>query len=417
MHDFIRRGRDLWCEEVPLADLADRHGTPLYVYSARTLERHYRVYASAFAGVEHLICFAAKANPSLAVLALLGRLGAGADIVSGGELQRALLAGIPAGRIVYSGVGKTADEMRAALGAGIMVFNLESAEELEQLDRVAGALGLRAPIALRVNPDVDPGTHPYVATGLKTSKFGVTFEQARSAYARAAALAHVEVVGVDCHIGSQLTELGPFVEAVRRLLDLVRHLRGAGHRVRFLDLGGGLGITYDAEEPPAPADYAAAIRAELAGEELSLVLEPGRSICGNAGVLLTRVLYTKQGGAKRFVVVDAGMNDLLRPSLYDAFHAIVPVREEPGREAAVVDVVGPICESGDFLARDRELAGLEPGELVAVMSAGAYGFSMASTYNSRPLAAEVMVRGDRQRLVRERGTLDDLTRGERRFEE
>jgi diaminopimelate decarboxylase len=415
MHDFVRNGRDLFCEEVPLADLADRHGTPLYVYSARTLERHYRVYDEAFAGVEHLICFAAKANPSLAVLDLLGRQGAGADIVSGGELRRALGAGIPANRIVYSGVGKTEGEMRAALQAGILMFNIESTEELEQLDRVAGGIGVRAPIALRVNPDVDPGTHPYVATGLKTSKFGVTFEQARQTYARAATRANIEVVGVDCHIGSQLTDLGPFVEAVRRLLDLVRHLRGAGHRVRFLDLGGGLGITYDAEEPPAPADYAAAIRAELAGADLSLVLEPGRSICGNAGVLLTRVLFTKQGGTKRFVVVDAGMNDLLRPSLYDAFHAVVPVRETPGRDVAIVDVVGPICESGDFLARGRELPAPEPGELLAVMSAGAYGFSMASTYNSRPLAAEVMVRGDRQRLVRERGTLEDLTRGERRF--
>jgi diaminopimelate decarboxylase len=416
MHDFHRKGPDLHCEEVPLAKLADRYGTPLYVYSARTLERHYRVYASAFAGTECLICFAVKANPSRAVLSLLGGLGAGADIVSGGELHRALRAGIPAERIVYSGVGKTEDEMRAALEARILMFNLESTQELERLDRVAGALGVRAPVALRVNPDVDPGTHPYVATGLKTSKFGVAFEQARAAYARAATLPHVEVVGVDCHIGSQLTEVGPFVEAVRKLLELVRHLRGAGHAVRFLDLGGGLGITYDAEEPPAPADYAAAVRAELGGADLSLVLEPGRSICGNAGVLLTRVLYTKQGEARRFAVVDAGMNDLVRPSLYGAFHAVVPVREVPGREPAVVDVVGPICESGDFLARERELPGVEPGELLAVMSAGAYGFSMASTYNSRPLAAEAMVRGDRHRLVRARGTLDDLTRGETAFE-
>jgi len=416
MHDFARKGRDLWCEEVPLAELAGRYGTPLYVYSARTLERHYRVYAEAFAGLECLICFAVKANPSLAVLDLLGGLGAGADIVSGGELHRALGAGIPAGRIVYSGVGKTEGEMRAALEARILMFNLESTEELERLDRVAGGLGLRAPIALRVNPDVDPGTHPYVATGLRTSKFGVTFEQAQAAYARAATLANVEVVGVDCHIGSQLTEVGPFVEAVRRLLDLVRHLRGAGHQVRCLDLGGGLGITYDAEEPPAPADYAAAIRAELGGMDLSLVLEPGRSICGNAGVLLTRVLYNKAGDERRFVVVDAGMNDLVRPSLYDAFHAVVPVREEPSRERAVVDVVGPICESGDFLARQRELQEVVSGELLAVMSAGAYGFSMASTYNSRPLAAEVMVSGDRHGPVRERGTLDDLTRGERRFD-
>lgn len=416
MHDFLRDGPDLRCEEVPLAGLAERHGTPLYVYSARTLERHYRVYAEAFAGLECLICFAVKANPSLAVLDLLGGLGAGADIVSGGELRRALGAGIPAERIVYSGVGKTEGEMRAALEARILMFNLESTEELERLDRVAGELGLRAPIALRVNPDVDPGTHPYVATGLRTSKFGVTFEQAREAYARAASLANVEVVGVDCHIGSQLTELQPFVEAVRRLLDLVRHLRGAGHQVRFLDLGGGLGITYDAEEPPTPADYGAAVRAELEGADLSLVLEPGRSICGNAGVLLTRVLYNKAGDERRFVVVDAGMNDLVRPSLYDAFHAVVPVSEEPGRERAVVDVVGPICESGDFLARQRELQEVRAGELLAVMSAGAYGMSMASTYNSRPLAAEVMVSGDRHQLVRERGTFEDLTRGERRFD-
>jgi diaminopimelate decarboxylase len=411
MHNFERRDDLLFCEDVSLVELAERFGTPLYVYSRATLTRHYDVFDRAFDGLEHLVCFAVKANPSMALLAELGRRGAGADIVSGGELFRALKAGIPAARIVYSGVGKTAAEMEQALAAGILMFNIESLQELEALSRVAVARGRTARIALRVNPDVDPRTHPYVATGLKQSKFGIEIHTAVAAYERAAGLGGVEVIGVDCHIGSQLTELGPFTAAVERLLELVAALTDRGFAIRYLDLGGGLGITYDAEEPPLPAEYGRAIRAILGDGGPALILEPGRNIAGNAGVLLTRVLYTKQTDEKRFVIVDAGMNDLLRPSLYDAHHHLVPV-VDAGREPVTVDVVGPICESGDFLARGRDLPELRSGELLAAMSAGAYGFSMASTYNSRPLAAEVLVDRDRAHLIRERGTYEDLVRGE-----
>jgi diaminopimelate decarboxylase len=401
----------LHCEGLSLVDLAARFGTPLYVYSRATLTRHFEVFDRAFEGNDHLICFAVKANPSMALLSLLGQMGAGADIVSGGELFRALEAGIPAERIVYSGVGKTKAEMEQALEAGILMFNIESLQELEALSRVAAARGARARIALRVNPDVDPRTHPYVATGLKESKFGIDISNAVEAYERAANLAGVEVIGVDCHIGSQLTELEPFTAAVDRLLELVSALTDRGFTIRYLDLGGGLGITYDAEEPPLPAEYGAAIRQALGDGSPTLILEPGRNIAGNAGVLLTRVLYTKQTDDKRFAIVDAGMNDLVRPSLYDAHHALAPVVDD-GRDEVKIDVVGPICESGDFLARDRDLSELRPGELLAAMSAGAYGSSMASTYNSRPLAAEVLVDGDRAHLIRARGTYQDLVRGE-----
>ncbi|MBW2278025.1 MAG: diaminopimelate decarboxylase [Deltaproteobacteria bacterium] len=411
MHNFERRGQVLHCEDASLVELAERFGTPLYVYSRATLTRHFEVFDEAFDGIDHLVCFAVKANPSMALLTLLGRLGAGADIVSGGELFRALRAGIPAERIVYSGVGKIAAEMEQALEAGILMFNIESLQELEALSRVAAAVGKTARIALRVNPDVDPQTHPYVATGLKHSKFGIEIDTAVEMYQRAAGLDGVEVLGVDCHIGSQLTELGPFTEAVERLLELVGALTDRGFAIRYLDLGGGLGITYDTEEPPLPAEYARAIRQVLDDRGPTLILEPGRNIAGNAGVLLTRVLYTKQADHKRFVIVDAGMNDLLRPSLYNAHHGLLPVVDE-GRDEVTVDVVGPICESGDFLARERDLPELRPGELLAAMSAGAYGFSMASTYNSRPLAAEVLVDGDRAQLIRERGTYEDLIRGE-----
>jgi len=411
MHNFERRGKILHCEGLSLVELAERFGTPLYVYSRATLTRHFTVFDEAFAGIDHLVCFAVKANPSMALLSLLGRLGAGADIVSGGELFRALAAGIPAGRIVYSGVGKTTAEMEQALAAGILMFNIESLQELEALARVAAATGRRARIALRVNPDVDPHTHPYVATGLRESKFGIDIKSAAETYERAAGLDGIEVIGVDCHIGSQLTELGPFTEAVERLSQLVVELTGRGHEIRYLDLGGGLGITYDAEEPPLPVEYGRAIRQTLGAGGPTLILEPGRNIAGNAGVLLTRVLYTKQTDDKRFAIVDAGMNDLVRPSLYNAHHGLLPVVDE-GRGKVTVDVVGPICESGDFLARDRSLPELRPGELLAAMSAGAYGSSMASTYNSRPLAAEVLVDGDRAHLIRERGTYEDLIRGE-----
>jgi diaminopimelate decarboxylase len=412
MHNFERRGSILHCENVSLIDLAERFGTPLYVYSRATFTRHFEVFDEAFDPFDHLICFAVKANSSMALLSLLGRLGSGADIVSGGELYRALEAGIPAERIVYSGVGKTETEMAQALDAEILMFNIESLQELEALSRAAVERGRRARIALRVNPDVDPGTHPYVATGLRESKFGIDIKSAVAAYERAAGLGGVEVIGVDCHIGSQLTEIAPFTEAVERLQGLIAALEAEGHAIRYLDLGGGLGITYDAEEPPLPAEYGRAIRQVLGEDGPTLILEPGRNIAGNAGVLLTRVLYTKQTDDKRFVIADAGMNDLVRPSLYNAHHRLEPVVDE-GRSRRAVDVVGPICESGDFLARGRDLPELHPGELLVAMSAGAYGFSMASTYNSRPLAAEVLVDGDRAHLIRERGAYEDLNRGER----
>jgi diaminopimelate decarboxylase len=412
MNSFTRIGGVLHCEDVALTDLAERYGTPLYVYSKATLTRHYRVFEQAFEGFDHLVCFAVKANPSLALLDLLARLGSGADIVSGGELFRALNAGIDPSRIVYSGVGKREEEMAQALDAGILMFNIESFQELDALDAVAGRMGKCARIALRVNPDVDPRTHPYVATGLRTSKFGIPMQDALDGYERARRLANVEVVGVDCHIGSQLTDLGPFVEAVARLRDLVCVLRERGFDIRTLDIGGGLGITYDLEAPPTPDEYGQAVREKLAGEDLTLILEPGRNLIGNAGVLATRVLYIKNGDSKSFAVVDAGMNDLLRPSLYKAHHGIQVVRDSAAGPRTY-DVVGPICESGDFLALDRTLPELTQGDLLAVMSAGAYGFSMASTYNSRPMAAEVLVDGAEHHLVRERGTYEDLVRSER----
>lgn len=411
MHSFQRRTGVLHCEDVPLPELADRYSTPLYVYSRATLERHQDVFEEAFRGCDHLLCFAVKANPSLAVLNLLASRGAGADIVSGGELFRALRAGVDPERIVYSGVGKREDEMIRALTAGILMFNIESFSELAALDRVAGRMGVRAPISLRVNPDVDPGTHAYVATGLRRSKFGIPFEHVMEGYRRAGGMENIDVVGVDCHIGSQLTQLGPFVEAARRLLVLIGELRAAGFEIRYLDVGGGLGITYDEEAPPTPAEYGRALQDVLQGQDLTIVLEPGRNLVGNAGVLLTRVLYTKRGSEKRFAIVDAGMSDLLRPALYGSHHSILPVVKHQ-RPRAVFDVVGPICESADFLAQDREMDEVRAGDLLVAMSAGAYGFSMASTYNSRPMPAEVLVDGHRSYLVRERGTYEDLVRGE-----
>jgi diaminopimelate decarboxylase len=415
MHDFERRGKDLYCEDVPLEELADQFGTPLYVYSKATFERHYRVFDDAFSDFQHIICFAVKANTSFALLSLLAKMGSGADIVSGGELFRALKAGIPAERIVYSGVGKSVAEMDQALDAGILMFNIESFQELEVLNTIARGKGIKARISLRVNPDVDPKTHPYIATGLKTSKFGINTARALKGYKRAGKLSNIDVIGVDCHIGSQLTEVAPFVEAVVKLRQMIQTLRERGFNIAYLDLGGGLGITYDTEEPPSPAEYADAIRGELENDDTTLILEPGRNVAGNAGILLTRVLYEKETEEKRFVVVDGGMNDLLRPSLYNSYHGILPV-VDTGRDQVKVDVVGPICESGDFLAKDRELPALSSGELLAVMSAGAYGFSMASMYNSRPLAAEVLVSGDKYSLIRRRGTYEDLMQGERAAE-
>ena len=418
MHHFVYRQGELFAEEVPVSRIAEEVGTPVYIYSAATLRRHYRVFDEAFSDLPHLVCYSVKANSNLAVLRLLAREGAGADIVSGGELFRALRAGIPPERIVFSGVGKTEREMEEALSAGILMFNVESLGELEALSRVARRLGRPAPFSIRVNPDVDPRTHPYISTGLKKNKFGLPEEVAYRAYLRAKEDPYLRPVGVDCHIGSQLTELSPFVEALRRLKGLYLRLREEGfEELRYLDLGGGLGIVYGEEEPPPPAAYAEAIKREFRDLDAVLVLEPGRVIAGNAGILVTRVLYVKtnppsgeSSEGRTFVIVDAGMNDLIRPTLYQAYHRISPVRERPGIESIRADVVGPICESGDFLARERRLPPVSPGDLLCVFSSGAYGFVMASNYNSRPRAAEVLVDGERYFVVRKREDYEDLVR-------
>lgn len=419
MNHFEYRDDALFCEDVPLQTIADEVGTPVYVYSHATLTRHVRVFDEALAGIDHLICFSVKANSNLAVLKTLFAQGAGADIVSGGELHRALTAGGDPRKIVFSGVGKTEAEMRYALEAGILAFNVESREELEVLDRVAGALGLRAPVSLRINPDVDAETHPYISTGLKQNKFGIPMAEAREHYAFARGLRHIDIVGVDCHIGSQLTRTAPFSDAVSRLVALIQDLREDGIDPRYLDIGGGLGISYGKQgdpEPPSPAEYGDAIAralAPLTDMQLTIVCEPGRVIAGNAGVLLTRVLYRKRTEAKHFTIVDAAFNDLMRPALYQSFHPMQPVHRHAADGAELVtDVVGPICESSDFLARDRALPALAPGELVAVGAAGAYGFTMASNYNTRPRAAEVLVKGDRYAVVRKRETLAQLIENE-----
>ncbi|MEO6027357.1 MAG: diaminopimelate decarboxylase [Candidatus Binatia bacterium] len=409
---FDYEADQLQCERVPLARVAAEVGTPTYVYSLAALRAAYHAYDRALADVPHLVCYAIKANDTLAVIRAFAREGSGFDIVSGGELVRALRAGADPKRIVFAGVGKQQDEMEAALQAGILMFNVESAAELEVLAQVAERLGKRAPVAIRVNPDVDPKTHPYISTGLKKSKFGVAIRVARELYAKAAALPAIEVIGVDCHIGSQLTSLEPFVDAWARIRALVGDLRAAGHTIRYVDLGGGLGITYGDERPPAPTEYGKAVADAARGLDVTVLVEPGRSLVGNAGVLLTRVLYMKGGGSKTFVVVDAAMNDLIRPSLYEAYHAIRPVAHPGGDTVIAVDVVGPVCESGDFIAQDRALPPLAAGDLLAVMSAGAYGFVMASNYNARPRPAIVMVDGERYDVVRTRETIGDLLRGE-----
>ena len=412
MDHFTYRHGTLHCESVPLSRVAETVGTPTYVYSRAAVLGAYRAYDHAFRDIPHLICYAVKANSHLAVLGTLAAAGAGADVVSGGELYRALRAGIPPRKIVFSGVGKTREEMREALKAEILMFNVESVSELRALDEVARSLGVRAPVSLRVNPDVDPETHPYIATGLRTSKFGIPIAEAPAVYEQALGLAGIEVVGAQMHIGSQLTKTAPFADAAARVTALVSGLRARGVRLRYLDLGGGLGIRYRDEQPPTPEDYARALLPLVRALDVTVVLEPGRSIVGNAGVLLTRVLYRKDTGAKRFVVVDAAMNDLVRPAMYNAHHEIRPVAEPGTAAEETVDVVGPICESGDFLARDRALPRVEEGALLAVMSAGAYGFVMASNYNDRPRAAAVLVDGDRYTIVRRRETYEDLVAGE-----
>ena len=413
MDHFAYRNGELCCERVALGALAADVGTPAYVYSKAALLESLGAYARAFAAVPHVVCYAIKANANLGVLGALARAGAGADIVSGGELYRALRAGIPPRKIIFSGVGKTREELRAALEAGILMFNVESRSELRVLDQVARELGARAPVALRVNPDVDPETHPYIATGLRASKFGIPYDEALEAYEEAAGLEGVEVVGVDMHIGSQLTKTAPFGDAVARVASLVKVLRERSVDIRLVDIGGGLGIRYREEAPPTHVQYATVLLPALSELGVTVLLEPGRSIVGNAGILLTRVLYRKDTGEKQFVVVDAAMNDLIRPALYDSWHELRPVDEArlagPMEKA---DVVGPVCESGDFLAKDRELAATEEGDLLAVMSAGAYGFVMSSNYNARPRAVEVLVDGGRYTIVRRRETYEDLVAGE-----
>ncbi len=413
MNHFQPRRGQLHAERIPLAALARDHGTPLYVYSSATLTRHWKVLASSLRGLDALVCYAVKANSNLAVLATFARLGAGFDIVSGGELFRVLKAGGHPGRVVFSGVGKRDDELAFALDAGVGTINVESGGELARLSAVARRLKVRAPIALRVNPDVDPKTHPYIATGLRESKFGVPVAEARRLYQQAVKDPHLDVRGVACHIGSQITSLRPFVDAVGRVRALAADLARTGIRLRHLDVGGGLGVTYRDEAPPSPAQYGAAIKQALAGWDGEVHLEPGRVLVGNAGVLLTRVLQLKRSGRKTFVVVDAAMNDLMRPAFYDAWHQIEPVVTPPrGARAVKCDVVGPICEAGDFLARDRRLVLPAEGDLLCVRTAGAYGFTMASNYNSRPRAAEVLVDGDRVLLARRRESYSDLVRGE-----
>lgn len=413
MHYFQEVNGEYYCEAVPLEKIAREVETPVYVYSYHTLLRHFQAFDGAFEGVPHLICFSAKSNSNLTILSIFGNLGSGVDIVSGGELYKALRAGVPSERIVYSGVGKTDKEIDSALRAGILLFNIESSQELDVINARAGELGMRASIAIRVNPDVDPQTHPYISTGLKSNKFGIDIQKSLGDYLRAQKMPHVEVVGVDCHIGSQVSQVEPFVDALKRLKQLIGRLREEGITIQYLDIGGGLGITYQEEEPPHPTEYARAVIEEVRDLNCRLILEPGRVIVGNAGVLLTRVLYTKEGEERRFVIVDAGMNDLMRPSLYGSYHRIQAVNSWVGEEEHVADLVGPICESGDFLAKDRPMPAFKRGDLVAVMSAGAYGFSMASNYNSRPRVAEVLVRGNRYTVIRRRETYDDLTAGER----
>ncbi|MBU2623469.1 MAG: diaminopimelate decarboxylase [Proteobacteria bacterium] len=412
MNHFIYRDNELYCENVPVRKITEKIGTPLYIYSHATLKRHFRVFSDAFKGVDRLICFSAKANTSLAVLRLFSNLGGGLDIVSGGELYRGLKAGFSPRKIVYSGVGKRIDEIDYALKTGILMFNIESLEELEVINKRAGLLKKKAPVAIRVNPDVDPKTHPYISTGMKKNKFGINTEFAIMGYRTAMRLANINVVGIDCHIGSQITETGPFMEALSSLKSMIRDLMDYGINIKYLDMGGGLGITYDNEAPPDPVEYANAIKESIGDLKVKLILEPGRVIVGNAGILVTKVLYRKSTDDKEFVIVDAGMNDLVRPTLYKAFHAIKPVVIS-GEGEMTADIVGPICESGDFMALGRIMPKVGQGELLSVMSAGAYGFVMSSNYCSRLKIPEIMVKDDKFYVARKRQKYEDLTRGEK----
>jgi len=411
MDHFDYQGGRLCAEQVDVSALADQHGTPLYVYSRATLERHWKAFDGALGDHPHLVCYAVKANSNLAVLGVLAKLGSGFDIVSGGELARVLRAGGDPARIVFSGVGKTVAEMEMALETGIRCFNVESTAELARLNEVAGAHGVSAPVSLRVNPDVDAHTHPYISTGLKENKFGIDVVSAHTAYRQAADSAHLDVQGIDCHIGSQLTEITPFVDALDRVLELVEHIESDGIAIHHIDLGGGLGVCYHNEHPPLPEQYVRPLMARLAKSDKEILIEPGRAIAANAGILVTELQYLKETTERNFAIVDAAMNDLLRPALYQAWQDIVPVIPHEG-EARRWDVVGPVCETGDFLGKDRELV-LAQGDRLAVRSAGAYGFTMASNYNSRPRPAEILVDGDKAYVIRERETVEGLFEGER----
>ncbi|WP_432455456.1 MULTISPECIES: diaminopimelate decarboxylase [unclassified Agarivorans] len=411
MDFFSYQNEQLTAEQCSVADLAEHYGTPLYVYSRATIERHWQAFDKAAGERPHLICYAVKANSNLAVLNLMARMGSGFDIVSGGELARVIEAGGDPSKVVFSGVGKTEQEITDALEHGIYCFNVESEPELARISKVAQRLGKVAPISLRINPDIDAGTHPYISTGLKENKFGIAIEQAPQAYAYAASLPALNVVGVDCHIGSQLTEISPFVEAIDKLLALIDSLAEQGIVIEHLDVGGGLGVNYDDETPPEPAAYASALVERLGERQLKLLFEPGRAIMANAGILVSKVEFLKMSASKNFAIIDAAMNDLIRPSLYSAWQRIVPVLQRPGLSSVCYDVVGPVCETGDFLGKERELA-IEAGDYIAVRSAGAYGFTMSSNYNSRCRAAEVMVDGEQSHLIREREALVSLWAGE-----
>ncbi|MGB9710306.1 MAG: diaminopimelate decarboxylase [Thermodesulfovibrio sp.] len=411
MHFFTYRKGELFAEDVPVKELVKEFGTPLYIYSYGTLIRHIRAYEEAFCEIPHIICYAVKANSNLAILTLFAELGIGADIVSGGELFRALKAGIKPFRIVFAGVGKTEEEIEYALKNNILMFNVESELELYKINEIAKKLKKQARVALRINPDIDPKTHKYIATGLKTSKFGIPIAKAVEYYKVAKSLENIKIIGIHKHIGSQITETDAYVEALRKLLELYEKLAQADVDIEYIDIGGGLGITYKDEEPPHPKELANALIPLIKNQKGKLIVEPGRSIVGNAGILVTKVLYTKQTDVKNFIIVDAGMNDLMRPTLYGSYHEILPVTQGK-RQKIVADVVGPICESGDFLAKDREIEKVSPGQYLAVMSAGAYGFSMSSNYNSRPRAAEVLVKGEQYALIRKRETYKDLIKNE-----
>lgn len=411
MDHFNRKATALYAEECAVADLANQYGTPLFIYSRATIERHWHAFNDAAGDRPHLVCYAVKANSNLAVLNIMARLGSGFDIVSKGELARVIQAGGDPKKVVFSGVGKKTDEIAYALDKGIYCFNVESEAELDRIQQVAAEKDMVAPVSLRVNPDVDAGTHPYISTGLKENKFGVSFQEAEAIYQRAANMPNVEVKGVDCHIGSQLTEVSPFLDALDRVLALVDRLAEQGIKLSHVDVGGGLGVRYQDETPPHPKEYAAAIAEKMADRDLTLIYEPGRAIMANAGILVTEVEFLKTNEGRNFAIVDAAMNDLIRPSLYQAWQEIIPVTERQGTEKQAYDIVGPVCETGDFLGKDRQLA-IETGDLLAVRSSGAYGFTMSSNYNSRPRAAEVLVDNDQAYLVRERESLVSLWQGE-----